>query len=148
MQQLSVLIPAPLPCYDYLSETVLPVGTFVEVPFGRKEVLAVVWDKKPDKTIPESKIKKIKTVLEMPSLPKQSIQFVNWVAGYTVSPLGSVLKMVLGPDILKKSKKPIVFEHPNPDYTTLSFLPEQKAAVETLTKQIGLGFSVFLLDNG
>ena len=146
MQQLSVLIPAPLPCYDYLSETVLPVGTFVEVPFGRKEVLAVAWDKKPDKTIPVSKIKKIKGIAEVPSLPKQSIQFVNWVAGYTLSPLGAVLKMALGPDILKKSKKPLIFEQPNPMHQKISFLPEQRVAVETLTQQICAGFSVSLLD--
>lgn len=146
MQQLSVLIPAPLPCYDYLSETTLAPGTFVEVPFGRKTVLGVVWDKKADKTIPISKIKKIKGIVEVTPLPKQTIQFVNWVAGYTLSPLGAVLKMALGPDILKKSKKPLEFERPNPTHQTLSFLPEQKAAVEALTQQICAGFSVSLLD--
>ena len=146
MQQLSVLIPAPLNCYDYVFETPLAPGTFVEVPFGRKTTVGVVWDKKTDETIPINKIKKIKNVLDIAPLPKQTIQFVNWVAGYTLSPLGAVLKMALGPDILKKSKKPLVFEQPNPTHQTVSFLPEQSAAVETLTRQIGAGFSVSLLD--
>lgn len=97
---------------------------------GAKQPWVLYGNKKTDETIPINKIKKIKNVLDIAPLPKQTIQFVNWVAGYTLSPLGSVLKMALGPDILKKSKKPLVFEQPNPTHQTVSFLPEQSAAVE------------------
>ena len=46
MQRITVLFPAPVECYDYLSETKLSVGQIVRASFGRKEQIGVVWDKK------------------------------------------------------------------------------------------------------
>lgn len=146
MQQISVLIPAPLPCYDYFADTQLPAGTFVTVPFGRKTVLGVVWDRAVDKTIPPNKIKRIHAVEQMPPLPQQTLDFVNWVANYTISPLGSVLKMALVNELGKTSKKPLTFNQPNPDAQLITFSDEQQVAVETLCQKIDSGFSVCLLD--
>ncbi len=145
MQQLSVLIPAPLECYDYLADTPVAVGTFVEVPFGRKTVIGVVWNQKINKTLDTAKLKKIVRVLPE-TLPTQSVEFINWVAKYTLSPTGAVLKMALINDMEKKSKKPLVFERPNPVHAAVTFSDEQRQAADTLCQKIDGGFSVCLLD--
>ena len=95
MQQISVLFPTPLGCYDYLSNSELPIGTFVLAPFGRKKLIGIVWDKEANTHIDKSKIKEILEVLPYQPLPFETIQFVNWVSSYTLAPLGAVLKMAL-----------------------------------------------------
>ncbi len=146
MQRLSVLFPSPLGCYDYKADEPLPAGTFVTAPFGRRETTGVVWDSAPDLSWPDEKIKPIYSTLPVPPLPAQTIEFVNWVAGYTLSPLGAVLKMALIPDPEKVSKKPVIFERPKLRYADIDFSPAQKEAVTDLTDKIGAGFSVTLLD--
>ena len=59
MQQISVLFPTPLGCYDYMSSTDLPVGTFVLAPFGRKKLVGIVWDRPANTHLDKSKIKEI-----------------------------------------------------------------------------------------
>lgn len=144
MQRLSVLFPAPLDCFDYLSESPLPCGTFVCAPFGRKTQLGVVWNKTPDNAFPVDKLKTV-TPLSMPILPQQTLDFVNWVASYTVSPLGAVLKMVLCADIQKQSKKPLAFLPPMPDFSKIAFSEAQKNAIQKLSENLN-GFHVSLLD--
>ncbi|MGB0749584.1 MAG: primosomal protein N' [Magnetospiraceae bacterium] len=81
--------------FDYLppeGETVRP-GSLVEVPFGHGTVQGVVWDGKPA-TVHKS-LKTIARVYPAPPLPAVSRKFLAWVAAYTLSPLGSVLRMAL-----------------------------------------------------
>lgn len=146
MQQISVLFPTPLGCYDYMSPEELPAGTFVLAPFGRKKIMGVVWDKAPNTHLDKSKIKEILSVLPYRPLPLETIQFVNWVSAYTLAPLGAVLKMALLTEFEKESKKPISFHTPDPKHKTLSFSDSQLSAVEQFQDQIGKGFSVSLLD--
>ncbi len=144
MQRIPVLFPLALGCYEYTHDTELPIGTFVRATLGRKKVLGVVWDKSPSTPCPEAKLKPILEVLPLPQLPHSTIQFVNWVAGYTMSSLGAVLKMALHPEIEKVSKKPCVFEPPTPDYHLLSFSSAQQKAISKLLEL--KGFQVALLD--
>lgn len=144
--RITVLFPSPLPCFDYKSDVELVPGTFVYAPFGRKQTLGVVWDKAPDLNFDDAKVKQISTVCDMEPLPAQSIDFINWVAKYTLSPPGAVLKMALISDLEKISKKPCVFETPDPAHQPIVFSEEQQAAVETLNTKIGGGFNVSLLD--
>lgn len=146
MQRLSVLFPTPLGCYDYLTEEELLPGQFVQVPFRRRQIIGVVWDKKPDLSVPAEKIKKIECVLDLPPLPLETIQFVNWVSAYTLSPLGIVLKMTLINEMTKISKKPLSFPAPNRLHSTIAFSPAQQKAVRILNSKINSGFSVSLLD--
>lgn len=148
MQRLSVLFPAPLGCYDYLSEEEISVGQFVKAPFGRKQMTGLVWTAKPDLSLPIEKIKPITDILPLNPLPVETIQFVNWVSKYTLSPLGSVLKMALlnETEIEKTSKKPLIFSPPNRLHTTLSFSEAQQKAIQQLQTQMAKGFGVSLLD--
>lgn len=146
MQRVSVLFPAPVGCYDYQSAEEVSVGQVVRASFGRKETLGVVWDRAPDLTVPENKLKTITGRAELPVLPSQTITFVNWVAGYTLAPAGMVLKMALIPDLDKISAKPLTFDTPDPTAAPVAFSPAQDAAVRQLNAQIGQGFQVSLLD--
>lgn len=144
--RLTVLFPAPLPCYDYLADDDLPVGTFVTAPLGRKKAIGVVWDKKPDLSFDEQKLKNVIPLAQIEPLPRESVAFVNWVSGYTLAPAGSVLKMAFVPDSGKISKKPMSFGVPNAEHRRLIFSPEQAEAVLRLTQKTGGGFGVSLLD--
>ncbi len=144
MQRLSVLFPTPNGCYDYQTELDLKIGQFVYAPFGKKKVVGVVWPKEPDLSVPEHKLKTIIEVLDIPPLPTETIQFTEWVSGYTLAPLGMVLKMALVSDLEKQSKKPIVFEEPNPRASLVEFSEAQQKAVSLLTEN--KNFCVSLLD--
>ena len=144
MQRIPVLFPLALGCYEYIHDTNLPVGTFVRASLGRKKVLGVVWDKAPSKPCPVEKLKPLLEILPLPKLPLTTIQFVNWVANYTMSSLGAVLKMALHPEIEKVSKKPCVFLPPIPDFNAMSFSSAQQKAITNLLEL--KGFQVALLD--
>ena len=71
-------------------------GMFVSVPFrGRQSgTTGVVWGPG-DSTVSASKLKPVFEVLDLAPLPAELVEFVSWVAAYTMSPLGMVLRMVL-----------------------------------------------------
>ena len=144
MQRVFVLFPVALGAYEYLTDLPVQVGQFVNAPFGKKKALGVVWPQKSKEDYPEEKLKKIDSILPEPPLPEQTINFVNWVAGYTLAPLGAVLKMALNAEMGKVSKKPLVFMPPNPDHTQIDFSPAQLKAVKAM--QALKNFKVALLD--
>ena len=73
----------------------LTLGDIVEVPFGKEKAIGVVW---PDKIFvsKDIKIKNIHKKIGKISLNKNFINFMKWFAMYNVTPLGLVLKMVIG----------------------------------------------------
>ncbi|MBR6411702.1 MAG: primosomal protein N' [Alphaproteobacteria bacterium] len=146
MQRLSVLFSTPKGCYDYLSADLLPAGQIVAAPFGRRQEVGVIWPDPPDLSVPAEKLKPISHTLDLPPLPADTIQFIDWVSKYTLSPVGMVLKMALIPDLEKQSEKPLTFDPPQISFGTVSFSPAQSDAVERLSAKVGQGFSVSLLD--
>jgi len=98
-----VLLPLPLgDPYDYLipdAGTVVP-GTIVRVPLGSREVVGVVWldrtsGQSTDTPLAVDRLKAIIEILPVAPLPESLLRFVDWVAAYTISPPGSVLRMAL-----------------------------------------------------
>ena len=89
-------------------------------------------------------MKTIESVVPLPALDTQTIDFINWVAGYTMAPLGAVLKMALTPEMGKVSKKPLLFLPPNPHFSQINFSESQQKAVQKLQKIND--FRVILLD--
>ena len=93
----AVLLALPLPtAYDYRvpGQMVLSDGDFVRVPFGRRQVNGVVWGAG-QHNIDESKIRDVEECLSTPPMSKVLRSFVEWVATYTFSFPGAVLKMTL-----------------------------------------------------
>ena len=80
--------------YETKKEKLTP-GDIVEVPFGKEKAIGVVW---PDKSFApkDIKIKNIHKKIGKISLNKNFINFMKWFAMYNVTPLGLVLKMVIG----------------------------------------------------
>ncbi|MBE9604796.1 primosomal protein N' [Acetobacteraceae bacterium H6797] len=94
-----VLLPLPLAgAYDYAvpaGEEPPPLGSFVVVPLGGRDMLGVVWDGEPDMALAESRLKEIRHVLPAPPMTPSLRRFVDWVAAYTLSAPGAVLRMTI-----------------------------------------------------
>lgn len=135
------------------SGVVAAPGDYVRVTLGRRETLAVVWSQTPDETVDEKKLKPVTEKYDFPPLPLVHRHFIDWVAKYTMSDLGSVLKMTLSvPDALipaKKKRKEIAPPCMAPDLSDskLSFSKDQAAAAAALRDFCSAGkFSAILLD--
>jgi len=86
--------------YDYLLPEGLEQqpGSFVLVPFGPQTRIGVVWDGavgEPGKTVDPKKLKSIAGRLDVPPLPVISLKFAEWIARYTLNPLGMVVRMMM-----------------------------------------------------
>ncbi len=107
-KRVSVLLPLPLAGpYDYLAPediaAELVPGAVVAVPLGKKERIGVVWDRDEadGEDVPLAKLKEVIGVLPAAPLSEVQRKFVDWVASYTLTPPGAVLKMVISvPDAL------------------------------------------------
>jgi primosomal protein N' (replication factor Y) len=108
-----VLLPVALDqTYDYLlPEDIQAVpGAFVLVPFGAQSRIGVVWDGPAGdggKPVSDKKLKVITQALaEVPPLPPISLRFAEWVARYTLAPLGMVVRMMMGSSAVFEPSKP------------------------------------------
>ncbi len=91
-----VLLPLPFnEPFDYQSDTPLPLGTIVRVPWGKEEQIGVVWKLGGTSQLPEHKIKPIIETFNFPPLSAEIRQFIRFVAEYNMAFLGLVLKMVI-----------------------------------------------------
>ena len=78
----SVLLPLPLIApYDYLVPVDMAVepGSYVEVPLGARQATGVVWGPGRGDVDPK-KLREISAVLELPPMPADLREFVDWVA--------------------------------------------------------------------
>ena len=80
--------------FTYNSKIKIKIGDIVEVPFGSKHEIGVIW-----KNIyqePENiKIKEISKKTDY-SIDKKLVNFIEWFSIYNMVPIGLVLKMVIG----------------------------------------------------
>src|SRR3954465_7098995 len=74
----------------------LKPGDVVCVPLGPREVVAVVWadNANPDPRL-HNRLKDVSEKLDVPPLREELRSLVDWVANYTLSPRGMVLRMCL-----------------------------------------------------
>ncbi len=74
----------------------LAPGDIVCVPLGAREATAVVWaeNPKPNPRL-DNRLKDVEEKLDLPPLRPELRSFVDWVANYTVSSRGMVLRMCL-----------------------------------------------------
>ena len=97
-----MLLPLALPApYDYLvpEGTEVEPGQFVVVPLGSVDYLGVVWPRPEGEAPPKIDPKKLRAIIEIvddvPPLPRVSLDFADWVANYTLSSPGMVLRMMM-----------------------------------------------------
>ncbi|MBP0463525.1 primosomal protein N' [Roseomonas sp. PWR1] len=95
-QRIRVLLPLPLAQpYDYSTTEQIAPGTFVEVPLGRRSAIGVAWDGEPDRGLPAGRLRAVTRVFDVPAMTPTLRRFVDWVAAYTLSPPGAVLRMAM-----------------------------------------------------
>lgn len=101
LHRVPVVLPVALDqSYDYLLGEEGPVepGTFVLVPFGPQVRIGVVWDEPVglQKPVALNKLKALAGRVDVPKLPIDSMRFAEWICKYTLSPLGMVVRMMMG----------------------------------------------------
>ena len=109
--RINVLLPIPISqYYEYLNkDLLLRIGDLVEVPFGKRFFPALVIGSV-EGQVEVSKLKPILSKYDLPSMPREMINFVTWVSAYNMVPAGSVLKMVLSaPDALLPPRRAKAF---------------------------------------
>jgi primosomal protein N' (replication factor Y) len=117
---IAVMVATALPfgdgVLDYRTDTVLPTGQIVIVPLGQRDVAGVVVGAARGDVV-SSKIKPIKLISDLPPLSADMIDFMRWVASWTLSPVGAVLKMVLPLDDALMPPTPVAAWRVAPDAT-------------------------------
>ncbi len=92
----SVLVPVAVAApYTYRAPAGVQPGDIVEVPLGTRDAVGVVWDDPPDPEIGHNRLRPIAGRFDVAPLPKEIRAFVDWVADYTLTSRGMVLRMVL-----------------------------------------------------
>ncbi|HUZ90353.1 MAG TPA: primosomal protein N' [Methylocella sp.] len=93
-----VLLPVAIdPSYSYFvpSGSRVAPGDFVEVPLGTRMTKGVVWEVRPA-AAGRANLKSIAARLAIPPLSGNCRKFIDWVARWTLSPRGMVLRMAIG----------------------------------------------------
>ncbi len=80
--------------FTYNSKVEGEIGNLVEVPFGTKKEIGVIWKK----NFTEPKNIKIKDITKKTgySIDKKLVDFIEWFSIYNMVPIGLVLKMAIG----------------------------------------------------
>ena len=108
-----VLLPLPLAgAYDYTVPQGMNVaaGDFVSVPLGARRVAGVVWGQATDE-VDAKKVKPIAARLAAPPMSEELRQLIDWVANYTLSSPGAVLRMAMSvPDALDASRSLVGYD--------------------------------------
>ncbi|MGI9508245.1 MAG: primosomal protein N' [Geminicoccaceae bacterium] len=100
MQTVPVLLPLPLEgAFDYAvldgDGPDLSPGDVVEVPFGPRFIIGVVWNEPPAKRADPRRLKSIRRRLEVPPLTPALMHLIRHVADTTLHPLGNALRLAL-----------------------------------------------------
>ena len=129
--------------FTYNSKSDYQIGDLVEVPFGSKKEIGVIW--KNNYSVPKDiQIKDIKKKTGY-SIDKKLIDFIEWFSTYNMVPIGLVLKMAIGGsdkfirikdeiEKLKKTKKKIFILN-NEQLEALKFLENSKGKFDVSVLQ-------------
>lgn len=122
-----VLLPIPAPdpySYAVPDGLTLQAGDIVQVPLGSRMVVGVVWQTSGDGVDP-AKLRAVEKRFECPPLDAEMMAFIEWVADYTLTPPGMVLRMVL--------RAPGALDPPAPQqgFAWAGLEPERKTAART-----------------
>ena len=122
----------------------LEIGQVVLVPFGKKIEAGIIWKKNVKN--PGYEIKEVTKICNDLILQNSSIDFINWIASYTLAPLGAVLKLFLiNNDIVEFDKEKLdSFNNTEPSLVTLS--EEQANSFKEITQSFNKSNKPVLLE--
>jgi primosomal protein N' (replication factor Y) (superfamily II helicase) len=120
-KKVEILLPVPFDrpfTYSMPADMQLRRGDYVQVSFGKRTLVGIVWEKPTeiDEVVGQEgqggvtvraayTLKPVLKKFDFPSLSKESLQFVEWVAQYYMMPLGLVLKMLIAEPVVFQEKK-------------------------------------------
>lgn len=88
----------------------LAPGDWVEVPLGKRSLVGVVWDADDEvpagQTVSAAKLKYVAAKLDGPRMREPLRRVIDWVAAYTLSPHGLVLRMAVHMPALSQPDSP------------------------------------------
>ncbi|MGH6886614.1 MAG: primosomal protein N', partial [Geminicoccales bacterium] len=75
----------------------LAAGDVVLVPLGGREVAGVVWEEtaRAGESVPAKRLKSVIERFPVPPLPAVERRFLEWLASYSLVPLGTALRLAL-----------------------------------------------------
>ena len=109
-RRVGVLLPLPLAgAYDYRVPEGLGLqpGDYVEVPLGPRRVAGVVWSEG-EGLLDLARLRPVARRFELPPMAAVTRRFVDWVAGYTLSPAGQVLRMAISVPAALETPRPAI----------------------------------------
>ena len=126
----------------------IKTGQVVVVPFGKKSeqigIVYEIFDTLP-KELHNINIKEVKLIYKNIFLNKKIIQFINWIANYTLAPKGSVLKLfIVNSKIIEDKIKKNIFSNFIPKKVHLNV--EQKKAFDSINKFLKQKFNPIVLE--
>jgi primosomal protein N' (replication factor Y) len=99
-RRIRVLLPLPLAdAYDYRVPAGMEVvpGAYLSVPLGNRMLPGVAWGDSAESDVENPRLKSVIAVYDAPPMTATLRRFVDWVAAYTLTPPGAVLRMAMGP---------------------------------------------------
>jgi len=91
----AVIVPVPqAEAYSYAAPAALPPGTLVRVPLGRRLVAGVVSAGRPQRPA-SGRVRPLDKIFACPPLKPELLRFCRFVADYTMTSIGAVMRMVL-----------------------------------------------------
>lgn len=133
----SVLLPLPLAgAYDYAvpAGMELSPGDMVTVPLGARQRVGVVWGAAQGGVDP-GRLKPVTGKLDLPPLPDDLRRFIGWVADYTLSPPGAVLRLAMRVPSAAPPNRPRrapAVEKPDAEHPGPQLSPQQAGAARAL----------------
>ena len=149
--RIAVLLPVAL---DHPFDYALPdgvsvrAGQFVRVPLrGRGAVVGIAWGAGAANMAAKT-LKPVEEILDVPPLTPAMLRFVAWVAAYTMSPRGMVLRMVLSvPTALDPKPQHIVYRLP-PHAPPVDASPKRAQVLRVLAEGHALTLKDLALEAG
>lgn len=112
MKHYHVQLPKALPFTPlYQSSQAFEIGQIVSVPFGNSESFGVVWQEAANDTPLPKTIRQVNQAIDLPSITPKLMTFIEWVANYTLTPTGNILKMTFSAAGALDPEKPLVYYH-------------------------------------
>ena len=107
--------------FTYTSKEKLKIGDYVEVPFGKKKMIGIIWDDFEEEPKKKFKIKDIIKKFTKDPLESKTIKFLNWFSDYNIVPKGMALKLHLVNNSIEEDYKTDTYDqfnekHPIKDY--------------------------------
>ncbi len=146
VQLVTVLLPVPLngglltykPVSDErYNQNDFSIGTLVEVPLGKRKLVGLIWETQgvnPDIGI--DKIKPINRIIQAQPLADELLKFIDWVATYTLSPLGAVYKMCASvPGLFEEGQKKKIYALSDNGSEVARLTPARQSVIDLLQDQ-------------